>query len=137
MVSGKRAKAYAVLGGVFVLGVLAGGGSVFALSQREVRAFARGERQAFEHRRLDALERELDLTREQRAQIAAIFDKYRDQQREARRAMMERCGEPMREQRRKLLEEMDAVLTPEQRKRHAELMREHEGRPFGPPGGPH
>jgi Spy/CpxP family protein refolding chaperone len=137
MVIGKRGKAYAVLGGVFVLGALAGGGSVFALSQREVRAFARGERQAFEHRRLDALERELDLTAEQRTRIAAIFEKHRAEQRDARRQMMERCGEPIREQRRKLTEAIDAVLTPEQRQRHAELMRKHEGRFLGPPGGPH
>jgi Spy/CpxP family protein refolding chaperone len=130
MVSRKRIKAYAVLGGVFLLGALAGGGSVFAISQREVRAFARGERRAFEHRRLDALERELDLTSQQRAQIAAIFDAHREQQRELRRSLMERCGEPIREQRRKLHAEIDAVLTPAQRQRHAELMRGHEGRPF-------
>jgi Spy/CpxP family protein refolding chaperone len=143
MVIAKRGKAYAALAGVFLLGALAGGGTVWAVSQREVRAFVAGERGAFEHRRLKALSRELDLTSEQQDKISAIFEKHREEQRALMQSMSERCGEPMRAHRKKVIDEINAVLTPEQRERHEQLMREHEGRPFGFPGpmggppGPH
>jgi Spy/CpxP family protein refolding chaperone len=120
-----------MLGGVFLLGALAGGGAMWAVSEREVRAFALGERRAFEHRRLDALSRELDLTAEQRDKIAAIFEKHH----ETRKTLMrERCGGPLAEAKQKLTSEIHAVLTPAQREKYDAMVREHEGRLFG--GGP-
>ena len=129
MVNAKRYKAYGALAGVFLLGSVAGASASWALSQREFRALA-GDRSAFEKRRLHALSRELDLSDEQRDQIAAIFEKHHDERRELTRDVFEKCGEPLREHKAKLTSEIHAVLKPEQRDRYDALMREHEGRFF-------
>lgn len=130
MVSSRR-KAYAVIAGVFVLGVLAGGGAMWAISEREVRAFALGERRAFEHRRLEALSRELDLTSEQKEKIATIFEKHHQ---ERKTVMRERCGGAMSEAKEKMRAEIHAVLTPPQREKYDAMVREHEARREGPRG---
>jgi Spy/CpxP family protein refolding chaperone len=130
MVSSRR-KAYAVIAGVFVLGALAGGGATWALQERKVRDLALGERRAFEERRLEALSRELDLSSEQRAQVAAIFDKHREEKKELSRSMFERCGGPLSEAKAKMRAEIHAVLSPEQRQRYDALVRERESRMLG------
>ncbi len=56
-----RLKAYGLVAGVFLLGVVAGGSVSYAYAQAETRTLFTGDRQAFEHLRLQALERELDL----------------------------------------------------------------------------
>jgi Spy/CpxP family protein refolding chaperone len=126
-----RRKAYAVIAGVFVLGVLAGGGAMWAISERRVRAFAMGERRAFETRRLEALSRELDLTSEQKEKIAAIFEKHHQ---ERKTVMRERCGGAMAEVKEKLRTEIHAVLTPPQREKYDAMVREHEARKEGARG---
>ncbi len=129
-----RRKAYAVMAGVFALGALAGGGATWAMSERKVRAFLSGERRAFEHRRLDALSSELDLTDEQRDQVAAILEKHHEERRELMRGMFDRCGGPISEAKARVRGEIHAVLRPEQREKYDAMMREHEGRMFGPRG---
>lgn len=131
MVIGKRFKAYGVLAGVFLLGAIAGAGTFWAVSQRQMHAFASGERRAFEHRRLEALSRKLDLSDEQREKVRVILERHRAERDEVMRGMLERCGDPAKAHRDKLKQEIDAVLTPEQRVLHDELVRERDKR--GPP----
>jgi Spy/CpxP family protein refolding chaperone len=137
LVIGRRTKAYGVLAGVFLLGGVAGGATVWALSQREVRAFVAGEPSAREHRRLNALSRELDLTDQQRDKIGAILAKHREERDAAMRETFERCGDRIKAHHEKLNGEIRAELTPEQQKRYDELVREHDRMPFGPPGHRH
>lgn len=130
MVNGKRArlKAYGLVFGVFLLGSVAGGATVHALSQRDVKALL--GRDGFERRRLGALSRELSLTGEQETQLREIFKRRGEERRRLTTDIMDRCGDSLEEQRRQTDEEVKAVLNPEQRARFDQLMAER-GPPFG------
>jgi hypothetical protein len=131
VVTGRR-KALAVIASVFLLGAIFGAGASWALFQREVRALAAGERPAWEHRRLDALSGQLDLTSEQRERLAEIFARNKTSRDQVMRDAFEQC-EPIRAHREKLTAEIHSVLGPEQRARYDELVREHGRPPFGLP----
>jgi len=131
MVNPSRTKANLVLAAVFLLGVVAGGAGTYAWLQRDLRSMVGDE--GFERRRFEAFSRELDLSREQRDKVKAIFDAHRDEHRQTSRDVMQRCGGALREQRAKTDAEIRAVLTPEQQQRFDAFVREHEARKFGGP----
>lgn len=124
-----RAKGFALLGVVFLLGAAAGGGGVFAMVERQHAAIARGDAGALENKRLKSLTKKLDLDDAQRAQIQAVLTRDKDDSKALSREMMERCGQPLRDHKKEVDAEIRAVLRPEQqakfdamvdeRKRHA------------------
>lgn len=80
--------------------------------------------------RLEAMTRELDLTSEQRDKIRKVFESHEQE----RRAMFDRCAPEQRALMDKVDAEIRAVLTPEQQKKHDEMIRERRrDRPPSPP----
>jgi Spy/CpxP family protein refolding chaperone len=142
-VKSAKLKGGLVLVGVFVLGTLAGGAATRAWMQRdyaEQLSGHAGERLARRH--LRALERELDLTDEQRQRVREIIEKYRPEGETVMNTLAESCGAPLREHKAKVDAEIRAVLNPEQQKRFDALLEKQRERfplvgppPFGRHGG--
>lgn len=126
-------KGYAVLAGVFVLGAVAGGGASYAYVERQYAEVLARDDRGVDARRLRALGRQLDLSREQRARIREISERHRGERRELMRSAMERCGDPLAKHRQKLEAEIRAVLSPEQQRRYDEILERQRER-LGPGG---
>ena len=123
-----RLKGYALLLLVFVLGLLAGGAGSRAMLQRRYVHLFRDRPAVFEHRRLGALSRRLDLDDAQEDRVRLILSKYGKQRRELTREVMERCGAPVRAQKALMDAEIRALLKPEQQTRYDQLIRDSEER---------
>lgn len=130
-----RVAGVAVLTAVFALGAVAGGGGAYAWLRRDEAA---GERPGMrDPRRLRALERELDLTETQRAQVRAVLERSSEQRRALTQQMFERCGAEVRAQHDQVSAEIRTLLTPEQQPRFDAInARQRDRFPFGlgPPG---
>jgi hypothetical protein len=109
-----RLRAYGLVAGVFLLGVVAGGSVSYAYARAETRTLFSGDRRAFEQMRLQALERELDLDAAQAAKIRTIFEAHRAERDRLGKQMFESCGEPVRNLKLRIDGEIKAVLRPEQ-----------------------
>jgi Spy/CpxP family protein refolding chaperone len=84
-----------------------------------------------QQRRLERLRTELKLTDEQAAKVQALFDASRAQFEADRAAVGDdhtRLRELARERRREMQAKIDALLTDEQKARHAELREQHRAR---------
>lgn len=133
-----KVKAVLLLGGVFFLGAVAGGGAVFAKTRHEMAEFAfpPGLRPA--KARMRGLTRALDLTSEQQTKIRTILEAHQGDRRAVWDDMVEHCGDSLRKQKAALDADIRAVLTPAQQTKFDALSRRQEERFFhrGPPG-PH
>jgi Spy/CpxP family protein refolding chaperone len=136
MVARARAKAIAVLAGVFLLGALAGASGAYAFGQRRLAALVSEDREELhERRRTRALQRTLDLTDDQASRIQEIFRKHRAELRASTDRMFETCGAPVEQARKQLDDEILAVLTPEQQERFRSLADRFRSRfPYGKRG---
>jgi Spy/CpxP family protein refolding chaperone len=145
VVNRTRLKIYGVLAGTFLLGGAAGAGASYAFAQREYRHMVVEGREMFEHRRLAALARELELTPDQRERIREVMRKQRHERHKVMKAAMERCGAPLEQHKVKAESEIRAILNPEQKQRFDALIDEYgdgfmrRPPPHGPPphGPPH
>ena len=141
--SAQRAKVYAVLAGVFLLGGVAGAGAAYAYAENRYAELVEADPDEVpEPRRMRAFARELDLTPEQQGKIREIMRGHRGERRQLAKKMFNECGDPLREHKANIDAEIRAVLTPKQQLRFDELSKLHEKRfLFGPPrhrrGGPH
>ena len=140
-----KLKGALVLVGVFALGALAGGaGMRIWMQQERAEEITQGPGRRFERHHLRALERTLNLTREQRDQIEAIMQKYRPERNRLLRELSDNCGAPMKEHKQKIDSEIRALLNPDQQQRFDALL-ETQGKRFpfmrpprrGRHGGPH
>jgi Spy/CpxP family protein refolding chaperone len=129
-----KLKGYAALFVVFVLGILLGGAGSRAMLQRRYKALFHDRGAVFEHRRLGALSRRLELDDPQEDRVRDVLGKYGKQRRVLTREIMDRCGAPLREQKSRMDSEIRALLRPEQQARYDQLLKDSEGHP--PPGGP-
>jgi len=127
MVTSKR-MGYLLLGAVFLLGSVAGGGAAYAYAQRQHAAILRDEPQKFDARRLAVLERKLDLDADQEARIRSILAKDREDSRALSKDMMERCGQPLRDHKSQVDSEIRDVLRPDQQARYDKLTDERRKR---------
>ena len=116
-------KAYWVLGAVFVLGVVAGGGAAFAWSQESHAAMVR-EGKVFEGRRLKALSRKLDLDRDQESRVAAILASDADESQSIGHDVVQRCGQRLRDHKTHVDDEIRTALRPDQQRRFDRLVDE-------------
>jgi Spy/CpxP family protein refolding chaperone len=132
-VSTSRFKAYAALGGMFVLGGVCSAAAYHALARRDYAEFFSGDRSTFEARRVEAMGRELSLSETQVNQVREIFQKHADERKRLLRQEMEACGGPMNSHRERIDAEIRAVLTPPQRARFETLRAERKRRLFGDP----
>jgi Spy/CpxP family protein refolding chaperone len=124
----RRLKAYAAIVAVFLLGGVAGGAASWAFAQRQYSELLADDREGFERGRVEALAQALDLSKDQRDRVAAIFSKHREERHTAMRTVMERCGEPVRDHHAKVDAEIHAVLLPAQRTRYDALVAKHRAR---------
>lgn len=137
MMNRTQLKGYGALLLVFVLGVLAGGAGSRAMVQRHYARLFKDRFAVFEHRRLGALSRRLDLDDAQEDKVRAVMNKYGGQRRELMRSIMDHCGAPLRAQKSQLDQEIRALLRPDQQTRYDQLIRDSEARgPFGAGRGP-
>ncbi len=128
----RRWQALVALAGLFVLGVVAGG---LGAHLYYARALERppGPPPFFGGFVGPRLERRLDLTPEQGAELRRVLDESRGEAEAMRRELAPRMREVMERTERRIQE----ILTPEQRQRFAELRRHHRRRSdrfFGGPG---
>ena len=131
-----KLKGYGALLLVFVLGLLAGGAGSRAMLQRRYARLFRDRFAVFEHRRLGALSRRLDLDDAQEERVRAIMSKYGEQRRALTRDIMDRCGGPLRAQKSSMDAEIRGVLRTEQQSRYDVLIKDSEmHQPPGAPGG--
>lgn len=129
--SSNRLKAFAALGGMFVLGAVSSAAVNHAIERRDYAEFFSGDRDSFEARRLEAMARELELSGEQTTKVGEIFRKHAEERRQILRKQMETCGGPMSEHRERIDAEIRAVLTPVQRERFEKIRAERHRRLFG------
>ena len=125
MVKGRRF-GYVLVSIVFLLGVVVGGGGMLAWSQ-ESHAAVLGQGKTFQHYRLRALGRKLDLDREQRARIAAILEDDGEVSQALGQDMVQRCGQRLRDHKTRVDDEIRSVLRPEQQRRFDNLVEERRG----------
>lgn len=131
----KRASAVLAVLAVLLLGIVVGVLGTHLFYAQRFREPGRWSEMAgdFFARRL---ERELNLTEEQRQAIDQIMAESRVEGFALREEMRPRVSAMMR----RTSERISEVLTPEQRQRFAELQEKHRGRAerflLGPPGGP-
>jgi hypothetical protein len=107
-----KATAYLLIGFVFLLGVVAGGGAVMAWTSSEHAAIARGGAPAQRHK-LHALSRKLDLDTDQQTRVATILASDDDESREL-----------LRDHHAHVDDEIRVVLRPEQRRRFERILDE-------------
>jgi hypothetical protein len=129
-----KPKAYLIMLGIFVAGVLVGAGGSLAMAQRHFAALMAEPRQeVMRERRLEGLARRLDLNDAQRDQIRVIMDRHGDAYESAMRDMFQRCGEKLRTERSKIDGEIKVVLDAGQRRAFDELSEHHRRRFLGAP----
>jgi Spy/CpxP family protein refolding chaperone len=105
---GSRLRGYLILVTIFVLGVVAGGGSVFAVLKHRYTALMLDDR--VDERRLEALTDQLALDGAQRERIAGILN---DARREAKVISLQtdaKCGHPLMDHRAKVDDRIRAEL---------------------------
>ena len=129
-----KLKGYGALLLVFVLGILAGGAGSRAWLQRRYAHLFRDRSAIFEHRRLGALTRRLNLDDPQTDRVRAVMNKYGKQRQKLTREIMDRCGAPLRAEKTHMDVEIRALLRPDQQARYDELIRDSNARP--PASGP-
>ena len=122
MVKGRRL-GYVLVSIVFALGVVVGGGGMLAWSQ-ESHAAVLGEGKAFQHYRLRALARKLDLDHDQRRRIAGILEDDGEVSQALGQDMVERCGQRLRDHKSRVDNEIRSVLRPDQQRRFDTLVEE-------------
>jgi Spy/CpxP family protein refolding chaperone len=132
MMDRTQLKGYGAFALVFVLGLLIGGAGSRAMLQRRYARLFKDRFAVFEHRRLGALARRLDLDDAQEDKVRAIMSKYGQQRRELTREIMDRCGAPLRAQKSQMDSEIRTVLRPEQQSRYDSLV--HDSNSHPPPG---
>ncbi len=110
-----RLRAHAALALAFALGALVGGGGVYAALQRQQ---ARESRETRDARRLAILEQRLRLDPAQRASVAAVLERHREERRRA-------WGQ--------VDDEIRALLRPDQQRRLDAMIQERKGRSERPP----
>jgi hypothetical protein len=128
-----RLKGYGALLLVFVLGLLVGGAGSRAMLQRRYARLFRDRFAVFEHRRLGALSRRLELDDAQEEKVRTVMSKYGDQRRQLTRDIMDRCGAPLRSQKAQMDAEIRALLRPDQQGRYDVLV--HDSNTHAPPPG--
>jgi hypothetical protein len=128
-----KLKGYAALLLVFVLGALAGGAGSRAFLQRRYARLFRDRAALFEHRRLGALSRRLNLDDGQGDQVRGVLNKYGKQRQQLTREIMDRCGAPLYAQKLQMDAEIRALLRPDQQARYDQLVQDSEAR--GPTNG--
>jgi hypothetical protein len=116
----RRWLGYLVLLGVFVLGAVAGGASVFAVLQRRNAARLLDDRE--DERRLVALTRHLDLDVSQRERIAVVLNDARHETRVIAHQTDLKCGHPLLDLREKVDAQVRAELRPDQQSRFDDLL---------------
>ena len=121
---------YLVLLGVFVLGAVAGGASVFAVLQRRNAARLLDDRE--DERRLVALTRHLDLDASQRERIAAVLNDARHETRVIAHQTDLKCGHPLLDLREKVDAQLRAELRPDQQSRFDDLLAARRRREAAP-----
>jgi Spy/CpxP family protein refolding chaperone len=126
-------KAFAALGGMFVLGAVSSAGVYHAMARHRDAEFFSGDRNTFEARLVDAMSRELDLSGDQTTKIRGIFQSHADERKRLLRQEMETCGGAMNAHRERIDAEIRAVLTPPQRERFEAMRLERRRRLFGDP----
>jgi hypothetical protein len=122
MVRGKQA-GYLVLGAVFILGVVSGGGIAFAWTQESHAAMVR-EGKVFEGKRLKALSRKLDLDRDQESRVATILANDADESQTLGHDVVQRCGQRLRDHKTRVDDEIRTTLRPDQQRRFDRLVDE-------------
>ena len=129
-----KLKGYGALVLVFVLGMLAGGAGSRAMLQRRYARLFKDPPAVFEHRRLGALSRRLNLDDTQTDQVRGVLNQYASQRQKLTRDMMDRCGAPLLAQKEQMDAAIRALLRPEQRTRYDQMLQSRDAR--HPPGGP-
>ena len=124
--SGKRA-GFGILLAVFLLGGVAGGGVTYAMTQSAQAASTRAGNGLSRHR-LKALQRRLDLDRDQHERVAAILEEDDRDARAISRDIVARCGEPLRAHEAKVDDEIRDVLRPEQKRRFERIVEQRKKR---------
>ncbi len=131
--SAPRLKAYLALGAAFVLGGICSAAGYHVLVQRDLARLFAGDREAFEHRRIEAMTRELDLSTQQAASLKQIFRRHAPERQRLMQVTMTQCGAPMAAHRARIDAEVRALLRPEQRPRFEAMRAEHARRMLGSP----
>ncbi len=111
-----KATAYLLVGFVFLLGVVAGGGGVLAWTSSERAAIMREGPSG--HHKLRALSRKLDLDDKQESQIATILASDEGESREL-----------LHDHRAHVDQEIEAVLRPDQRRRFERMLEQRKHPP--------
>jgi len=130
MVMRPKGKAILVLSAVFLLGAVAGAGTVFALHMKEQSTDEARDWSRHAEMRLDALSRALDLSDAQRAQVGALLDEQAPERRAELERIMADCGEPLREHKARLDAAIRKLLTPAQQEKFDQLAKRQEERIF-------
>lgn len=120
-----RVKTGLALAAAFILGGIFGGFGVRATQLDQVNQLMTGPTPAARRNfMLEVLNRRLELTQDQSQKIRELFEEHEP----ARRQAMEPCKGAAEAARAQLTANIDALLTEEQRKRHAELRAELEAK---------
>jgi hypothetical protein len=133
MVRSNRIKAYAALGGSFLLGAFAAGAGYHAYAERQMAEAFSGDREVFEVRRVKAMSRELGLRDEQEARILEIFRRNGPERQRLWREAVATCGAPMEAHRGRIDAEIRAVMDPDQLPKFEAQRAEHRRRFLGGP----
>jgi hypothetical protein len=125
-----RVKSALVLGAVFLLGAVAGGGLATARSARRMQEMVEAPPGAFRQRAiLRGLERAVDLDEAQREQVVAILERHAGEAEEMRRELKPRLGELQIQ----TLEEIRRLMRPEQLPRFERFVERAKARQKRPP----
>lgn len=128
-----RLKPFAILLAVFLLGVIAGGAGFRAYMLRDMRArFAGPPHKVRAHLRMEALQRQLDLSSAQVEKLEAIFQEV-DGELEKLTAP---CHADVEALRKRTDARIEALLDDDQKARFGKLREQHRRMPFPPPGPP-
>ncbi len=136
MMDRAKLRGYGALLLVLVLGILLGGAGSRALLQRRYARLFKDRFAVFEHRRLGALSRRLELNDAQEDSVRAVMSKYGQQRRQLTREIMDRCGAPLRAQKAQMDGEIRTLLNPDQQARYDALIRDSNSRPNPGDGAP-
>lgn len=127
MISKSRFQGYAALLATFVLGAVVGAGGTHTYDQRRLAHLFR-DRPAFEHRRLEALARRLDLDEGQREAIRKVMEDHGEERRALIRNALQPCSDALHSAQEQLDAQIRAVLRPDQAARFDALSKEHRER---------
>lgn len=130
MVNRGNLKVLLVLAGVFVGGVGTGIATTMAWSHHRMVGYLEHGGLPRGDLRMRALQRELDLTAQQRSTIAAILERQAPERRRLMGEMMRQCGDSMRSHKSKVDAEIRAVLNPDQQLRFDQLAKRQAERFF-------